>query len=496
MVLLKKSLFFIFAFLLVPLPAIAGPWMNVGDAQLRHHVQVLADASIVTVPVTTWPLMWSGVVADIEAWQSSSSQSNAQKYPDYIHQSIAYVQQAHRQQTQSISNSVSLNVRDNINIQPDFGDNQREEQLYSMRTELMNDWAAVKLQASYAPDALDEKEYRYDGSYMAGVLGNWAVSVGAIDRWWGPGWQSSMILSNSARPVPGFALQRNYSQAFNAPMLKWLGPWQLIMFAGQLESDRFVSDAKLLGMRMSFRPINALEMGLSRTAQWGGEGRPQNLDSFIDLSLGKDNAGSSGITKSNEPGNQLAGIDFRLNQTIGNKQFAFYGQIIGEDEADLLPSRRIVLAGVDAAFSIFSRQNRIALEYADSAANGFKGDPIYNYAYEHGIYKSGYRYQGRPIGFALDNDTRKLVIDAKHYFDRYNTFTWSIADSVINVDGLNRYIGGNVWRGEQIEFILVRAAYEKKYSNRFMIKFGLDAFSEEVIFHKKRNFYLNLKYFL
>ncbi len=148
-----------------------------------------------------------------------------------------------------------------------------------------------------------------DGSYLATAIGNWALTAGSFGRWWGPGWQSSLILSDNARPVPGFSIQRNKSTPFESVPLSWLGPWQLQAFIGKLESDRTIPDAKLLGLRMSFKPFQWLEVGASRTAQWGGDGRPESLSSLKNLVLGKDNRGDGGVTVSNEPGNQLGGLD-------------------------------------------------------------------------------------------------------------------------------------------------------------------------------------------
>ena len=70
----------------------AGPWIETGDARLRHHIQLLADRHIITVPITTWPLMWSGVANDIQ--QANTSQLDQQTL-----WSLRYVRFAFQQQT-------------------------------------------------------------------------------------------------------------------------------------------------------------------------------------------------------------------------------------------------------------------------------------------------------------------------------------------------------------------------------------------------------------
>jgi hypothetical protein len=176
---------------------------------------------------------------------------------------------------------------------------------------------------------------------------------------------------------------------------------------GQMESGRAVPDAQFFGLRFSFRPLTSLEIGLSRTAQWCGEGRPCNFDTLVDLIAGRDNHGDDGIGAANEPGNQLAGLDFRWATTAFSVPLALYGQFIGEDEAGGFPSRYLGQFGAEIggqwgdswSYHWFG-------EYADTSCGFYESDDNFNCAYNHGIYSTGYRYRGRVIGHGSDNDAR------------------------------------------------------------------------------------------
>jgi hypothetical protein len=390
--------------------AAAEAWFDPGDVRLRHDLQLLADADLLNIPLTTWPVS----VDDV---------ARALSVTDATHTGPA-IQTAHAHVTQRLNSmrapGFSAHTRVAYASDPQrlrtFTAAPREEGEAEVGLSWQGETMAVRLQVTAAEDPQDDKTPRLDGSHASTRLGNWWLGVGALDRWWGPGWDGSLILSTNARPVPALMLARNQSHAFASPWLAWLGPWQLHAFIGQLEGDRDIPRAKLLGARFTFKPARSLEIGLSRTAQWGGEGRPEDLDTFVDLLTGNDNRGDDGINAENEPGNQLAGYDLRW--AIG-PSFAFYGQSIGEDSAGSAPSRFMNLGGVETwAGRPGGGSYRLRLEYADTKAK------LLNYAYNHGIYTDGYRYRGRTLGHAMDNDGRMVSLGA--LLARASGTTWEL----------------------------------------------------------------------
>ncbi|MGH8244709.1 MAG: hypothetical protein ACRETY_15320, partial [Steroidobacteraceae bacterium] len=54
------------ALLLAAGAAAADPWIEPGDAGLRHDLQLLADAGILDAPLTAWPVSWPEVARDVE----------------------------------------------------------------------------------------------------------------------------------------------------------------------------------------------------------------------------------------------------------------------------------------------------------------------------------------------------------------------------------------------------------------------------------------------
>lgn len=457
--------------LLVSIRANAGPWINAGDEALRHHIQVLADAGVIETPITTYPLMWGSIGESLQ--RASMAQLNeAQRW------SLSYVRHEYQRQTSGFTMDTHVGLSSEVPLAQGFALDQREKSEGRFAANWIGQHLSANLAVTVASDEIDSKKYRLDGSYVAAVLGNWSFSVGAVDRWWGPGWQDSLILSNNARPIPGVTLQRNYADAFETPWLSWLGPWHIIMFGGQLESDRHIPDAKLVGMRITFKPFKNWEIGLNRTLQWGGEGRPQSLRSLWNAFIGKDNRGDDGITETNEPGNQLAGIDVRYGKSFEDWQLGLYTQGIGEDAAGYEPSHRIWLAGGEVAWATRSLHNRLYIEGALTEAS--EGG-LSNYAYEHGIYRSGYRHRGRSIGAGYDNDTLLITLAGDHHLAAGHQLYWKLAKVDLNRDNSNRdFPGGNPLSDEALDFVRAEVGYKHRLNRKTQL--GLKSFyqSEDI----------------
>ncbi|NNF51528.1 MAG: capsule assembly Wzi family protein [Gammaproteobacteria bacterium] len=400
----------------------AGPFVPPGDSALRHDIQLLADAGLLTVPVTTWPLSWGDVAGDLDGNDATIQLSRAAEA------ALARVRERLVDESETGRFRGQLRLAGDLNPKRvrSFQATPREEGEAGAALEWTGLRFAFRLDVTAAANPDDGKEARLDGSYAGVVLGNWMLTAGLQDQWWGPGQDGSLILSNNARPVPAVRIRRNQSLKFKSKWLSWVGPWTASLFAGQLEKDRFVPEAKLIGARVNFRPRPSLEIGLSRTAQWGGDGRPENLSSLIDLLLGKDNRGDD-VTLEEEPGNQLAGVDFRWSSPFGLGPWALYGQYIGEDEAGGLPSRFIGQLGLEVwgQSAIFDGSFRMRLEYSDTASEFYSSSPRFNYTYEHFIYKDGYRYRGQALGHPIDNDGR--LVSASALLVREAGASWMLA---------------------------------------------------------------------
>jgi hypothetical protein len=225
--------------------AMAEPWVSPGDTRLRHDLQQLSDAGLLSGPTLSWPIGWSQVARELGRIDADTLSPG---------QRASVVRLKARAEYEWRSGDLNVRASGSVAVDPTplrtFEYTPREEGEVALGADGMGERFAWKLAATVVANPDDDPALWPDGSYVAMSLGNWMVSAGYLDRWWGPGWQGSLILSNNARPLPAISIDRNESTPFDVPVLRWFGPWRLSTFMGQLESDRDYGDALLWGIRV------------------------------------------------------------------------------------------------------------------------------------------------------------------------------------------------------------------------------------------------------
>jgi hypothetical protein len=412
---------------------------------LRHDVQVLADAGVIEGAVTTWPLAWGDISTNFEATAGELT---------------AYELAALRRLRRAASDArrtdrLQLHSRIAIAENPvgirNFSATPREDIEIEVGATYTGTRFASRAQLTWVDDPKDGKEWRADGSYAGVALGNWMLAASAQDRWWGPGWQGSLILSNNARPIPAIIFERNATTPFKTKWLSWIGPWDFTFMLGRLEDNVQPANGNFLGMRLNFRPLNNLEIGLSRTAQFCGtlqifdeetgaviatRDRPCDLSTFWKLLKGQDNQGEN-VAEAREPGNQLAGYDLRYSGHLFTQPLAFYTQWIGEDTNGALPTQMMGLFGLETWGSLGDLGSyRAFFEWADTECDfdfyrGFGGSS--NLCYNNKVFREGYRHRDRTIGHTFDNDSSVFSLGGI-LIDNHDA-VWTVK---LNAGNLNR----------------------------------------------------------
>ena len=168
----------------------------------------------------------------------------------------------------------------------------------------------------------------------------------------------------------------------------------------------------MLGMRVYARPFAGVELGLSRHLQWGGEGRPRGTRALADAVLARTNVEDA--ERGSDPSNELAGIDLRLaGRSEGGWAWVGHAQLIGEDEASKLPSRRIATAGLQLKQPWCDGRLEWSVEGSDTLLSrefGLGSGRAPAPAYRHGSYVDGYYHDGLPIGAGIGGGGRLFTL--------------------------------------------------------------------------------------
>lgn len=375
------------------------PWAEVGDRVLRSDIEILSARGLIIGLVTTWP---------IPAGQLKPLLNNArlQNEPEYVQRAASRVVSYLRGKyaNEDVSGFAQARVTNAPNVVRDFGAIARDQ----ADVRVGADWADENLAVSLRVGAQtrfdgDQKVGAVDGTAASGVLGNIKLYGGWVDQWYGPGWDSSLILSNNARPFPKIGLMRENPTAFETPWLSWLGPWQVNFFVGLLDGPRVATNTAMASLRVTLAPINGLEIALTRMTQFCGKGHPCNPANAA-FHFRNDDAS---INETNDE----ATIEVKGSINAGFLSISPYMQLMNEDTGPFTHSDTSYLFGTSLAAPFGDRGAhwRVTTEYTDTVAtlNAFDfGQVVHGVSYNNLGYVDGFRYRGRSLGFSLDSDSR------------------------------------------------------------------------------------------
>ena len=379
-------------------------WIVPGDETLRDAVERLVDERVIDIPLLSWPISHAELRTAIDLARTRRRVSAANEG------TVARIEFA----LAPAGSTWFFFFFDPSDLRT-FDDAPRATAEVGMRTRWSaesGELAAV-LQVRAVADPADHQYLRPDGSYVMDRQGNWLVSAGWQDRWWGGGRDGSLQLSSNARPVFALSLDREVSTPFETRWLSWMGPWSFGTFFGALENHRSDSNHALLwGARAAIRPLPGFEFSITRNAQFCGDKPPCGVGAFWDVLTGRDNVGEN-VSASKEPGNQLATYEARWGGRIGGVPVSLYFQNTGETIDNKIP-RPLRSLGLYSISTWGERPSgarwRAHIEFSTTTCSDFNYAQSADCAYENGLFTAGYRYRGRVLGHSTDSDSRQFVV--------------------------------------------------------------------------------------
>jgi len=424
----------------------AEPWINTSDLQLRSDIETLSDVGVIKVPITTYPLMWAGIIKNID-------ETDIQLVPSEYKEVFWRVK---KQGKASLSNRdkklLKMSLASGEQVFRSFGDSSRGQAELGASYASLNKRFAWSLQVNRVSEPLDNDTFHYDGSYVAGVAGNWVVSFGSVEKWWGASWDSANLISNNARAPFGITVNRNYSDAVDFPVFNWLRQWSFTGFVSQLEETQNFKEHYLSGISFSFKPIELIEVSARATSISGGTAKQ--------------------FTANNED-KRLTGFDLRWRVPdlfTNNLPTNLYLSITDEGQQGSFATS---LFGLSSQINVFDKNWRVFLETSQTYADGSNVD-TFNTTYEDEIYTNGYRLSQRAIGSTYDNDSKVITFGLIGNLSRTQSFSIKIQNLDINKDRVDdtsdfrHTINQNNIKAKRI---VAKWQWQADKSNQFKVEF-------------------------
>lgn len=268
--------------------------------------------------------------------------------------------------------------------------------------------------------------------YAKGTLGKWSLKLGRDTVRLGPGYHGSLLLDDNAQPFDLWEV-RTDEPVYLPWFLEKLGGFRITVFNGFLSDSnpsapdsRYGSgvgatkDPRLFGMRVSYHPASWLDLGVSRTAMYSGQGR-ETYDTVKDwwelLTATHENVQSGDEDRYNN--DQYAAYDLTLWLPFVNglgplRAGKLYGERAGTDFRANWKNDK----GTGGWFPIklksigFLVGGYLSTAVTDFRAEYAETDPDW---YHHGEYPQGYSYRGRPLGHAMGGDAKSVFFQVARY---------------------------------------------------------------------------------
>jgi membrane-associated phospholipid phosphatase len=272
-------------------------------------------------------------------------------------------------------------------------------------------------------------------AYVGLNFNNWQITFGQQSLSWGPGDGGSLDLSNNARPIRMFHINRI------APLelphfLSWLGTMRTEFFFGQLTGHEFMLTPSgpvgqygrsldpqpfMHGQLVSFQPTPNFEFAFYRTTIFGGPGYPLTFRRLISslFTTGNSPAGSA-----DKPGKRTSGLNFSYRLPYLRNWLTLYADGLTYDEYSPIAYVDVSAWHAGLYLSHFPRVSRLDLRvegvYTDIPGITAKNTKSPGSFYQNGTWRSGYTNSGNIMGSWVGRGGQGAQAWANYWFSPRN----------------------------------------------------------------------------
>ncbi len=293
--------------------------------------------------------------------------------------------------------------------------------------------------------------------YAKFKIGKVSLQAGKDNVHLGPG-RFGLFLSSTAEPF--FLIKIQTEESF-----KVFGKWDFIFLKGWLKEKRKdIDNPNLLALRVVWKPFDTLELGGTRSALFGGKGRPGlKLTEYPKMIIGSE----ENIPYSKYDSDGYGGWDISLNLPVNRifksvKTLRVYYQEAGTDIKAWWQKEdrgkfyfpfgfKLLFMSYVAGFLMSTEKHILRLEFTK----------VSDKWYIHHIYGiEGYTYRGIPLGHPYGRDSRSLILSHRFYFSKSSSFKYQLGlyeKSLTEKPSMKRYfisLGGE----KRLKSLILRLA--------------------------------------
>jgi membrane-associated phospholipid phosphatase len=289
---------------------------------------------------------------------------------------------------------------------------------------------------------------RFLDTYVAMSLSDWQLSYGNQSLWWGPSQGGATMFSNNAHPLRMFRVNR--TTPFTLPgFLGLLGPMRMEGFIGQFSGYEFMFTPSGLvgqygqslnpqpivhGERISFKPTPNLEIGVSRTTDYGGPGYPLTIHNFLRSVFSPSNSNPGTANKS---GSHRSGLDFSYRIPGLRNGMTLYAEGLAEhDEISPIigPDVAAWLAGIyiPQLPKIPKLDFRVEGGYTDPPSSG--GDVAFGAFYWDATWLTGFQNAGHLMGSWMGRQGQGAQAWTTYWFSPRNKLQFGFRHQKVSIE--------------------------------------------------------------
>ncbi|NOU52704.1 capsule assembly Wzi family protein [Pseudoalteromonas sp. JBTF-M23] len=370
--------------------AVASPWINSDDNELKHSIDLLVSHGLISRPVNQYPLLWQGIVQDL-------TQIDDENVPQSAEFALAHVRHALQQAKRQRYSSVKAHFDDASKLQDGIGQRQASRSGISSYGMITNNYVSAKVQVNYTDKALDGKQINHYGSHLAILYGNWAVSAERLNYWWGPANENALMLSNNAAPMKALRLSRTNSDYTGPSLFSFVGPWQVTAITAKQKPSLLDNrSGDFWGLRLSSSPLSGLEIAFSTTSS----------DFVLEQPL---------LDTKPAVRQRLTSLDVKFSGSLFNQAWAAYAEVAGNNDTGILPSENMLTMGIEHYTGNAQYRLKSYLEYSDSTTDCRAKQASFQCNFDVASGGSEYTQRQQWLGAAIGPQAKSVTLASDYH---------------------------------------------------------------------------------